>query len=331
MQKTVINLHYEKKRRVTMICIIILLFIIFYISYTIIAKKYFEQMSSLLKSNYKYSAYMVNSENDDAYLVYDAGINFGVKKDYEYSLNVDVVMQTRISKYTKNIYWNSIKLNDNEIAISKIIAKQYNLKTGDKIYSKHIVNNTIQEYIIKEVLPEISNIRIDNQNNYRNGVVIMGYDSLYEENIKHKCLVFTNIPVNDMTVSSVEAPTDIIYRDDEIRFVFLDSLPYIVLFILLVLIVLISYVLLLYQLVIKNAKRYITLGYEKKYINKAISKYLYESIVPVVFVSLLYVGLLILNKLNDIEIAFYIFVIFVEIVVGIITISYLFRKLWRKT
>ena len=98
-------------------------------------------------------------------------------------------MQSQIVDYTELVCWNAKKLESNEVAISSLLADKYKLSVGDKIYSKHIVYGNTQEYIIVQVLPGLSNYRLDQKSLNNDGIIIIGEDSAYVNNISSDFII----------------------------------------------------------------------------------------------------------------------------------------------
>ena len=143
------------------------------------------QLNSLLQSDYDYSVTMQDTVRKDDYYQFNAGIEFTLSDDANTSLNADIVMQSKDSLYTDMVSWNAEPLSTNGVAVSENVAKSNNLHIGDKLYSKHIVNGDSCEYTIEQLLPEAVSVRVTNGMNHSDGIIIMGYDERYIENITH--------------------------------------------------------------------------------------------------------------------------------------------------
>ena len=154
------------------------------------------QLNSLLQSDYDYSVTMQDTVRKDDYYQFNAGIEFTLSADANTSLNANIVMQSKDSLYTDMVSWNAEPLSTNGVAVSENVAKSNNLHIGDKLYSKHIVNGESCEYVIEQLLPEAVSVRVTNDMNHSDGIIIMGYDERYIENITHSNIVFTKESIN---------------------------------------------------------------------------------------------------------------------------------------
>ncbi len=226
-------------------------------------------LNSLWQSNYTYSAVMNKSVGQDDYYQFSAGISFSLSTNVSSSLNADIVMQTIESEYSESVYWNARELSTYGVAISASIAEENGIAVGDKLYSKRVVDSEICEYTVEQILPEISTVRVSEQKNYSNGIIIMGYDRLYTDNISHSVLVFTKEPINELMEDFSDMPQNIIYRDDELVLVSLDIFPYIITFVLLAAIITIGLVMFLTKSITYNFRRLAALGFSKKLLDKA--------------------------------------------------------------
>ena len=221
-----IALHAEPKKTIiaslafTLISFFLMLILILSVNKDAI------QLNSLLQSDYDYSVTMQDTVRKDDYYQFNAGIEFTLSADANTSLNADIVMQSKDSLYTDMVSWNAESLSTNGVAVSENIAKSNNLHIGDKLYSKHIVNGEIYEYFIEQIIPESVCVRTDKGKMHSNGIIIMGYDTKYVDNITHNYIVFTNKNIDELTAKCTSTPQNIIYRDDEIHTVILSIVPY---------------------------------------------------------------------------------------------------------
>lgn len=226
-------------------------------------------LNSLWQSNYTYSAVMNKSVGQDDYYWLIAGISFSPSTNTAASLNADIVMQSIESEYSEIVYWNANELSTYEVAISASIAEENGIALGDKLYSKRVVDSEICEYTVEQILPPISSVRVTEQKNFSNGIIIMGYDGLYADNISHSVLVFSKDPINELIEVCSEMPQNIIYRDDEMALVSRDIFPYIITFVLLAVLITIGLVMLLTKRIAYNFRRLAALGFSKKLLDKA--------------------------------------------------------------
>lgn len=238
-------------------------------------RKSSSQLSSLLRSNYVYSAITANPVQQNDYYRFEAGICFAMSSDAEKSINAMVLMQPNDAVYTSLVNWNASVLGPNSVAITRGLARSNGLNLGDKIYSKHVVDGTVHRYIIDQILPDIVNYRISSRQSYQDGIIIIGYDSQYVNNISHISIVFTRESVEDLAVLAKGMPESIVYRSDEITTVIKMLLPYWGLFALLSVLFTYIFILLLTEEIKYNFRRLIMLGYKKKDLNQSFYKFLY--------------------------------------------------------
>lgn len=222
------------------------------------------QLNSLLHSDYEYSVKADNPMYKNDYYFFNAGIDFTLSDDSPKSINADIIMQTNNSSYTDDLYWNTSALSVNGVAISNNIAKKYNLNIGDILYSKHIVNDSICDYRIEKIVPEVSNVRTSG-NNTNNGIVIMGYDESYISNISHYSLVFTNVSIAKLSENN--SLKDIVYRDDEILTILKRILPYFMIFAIVSVASVIAFIAIIKKYVSHYYRRLIMLGTNRKHLN----------------------------------------------------------------
>lgn len=331
MRKTNVNLHMERSRILLTIVAfsLISLFLNFFLMKS--SDSAFAQLNSLWRSDYNYSATMKNPIGRDDYYRINAGIYFSLSANAETSLNAEIVMQALKSEYSKQVYWNAEKLSTYGVAISEGIAKANSLKSGDKLYSKRIVDDKVCEYTIEQIFPEVSSVRVSEHKNYSSGIIVMGYDRLYIENISHTVLIFTNEPVNELFENFSDMPTDIIYRDDEIAFVSKTLMPYIVTFAVLSVLCTIGLVLFLTKQLSYNFSRLVVLGFQKKQLDAAYIR----NVIGIGFLSVLLVSCTTLMAGSKVgiyfnEVFFLLVISFIELATLIITSTLSLRRLWRK-
>ena len=241
----------------------ILAFLVFTITGTMIS-----ELNALLQSDYSYSVEMKAVTGTDDYYKYNAGIGFAVSTDATTGLNAEVIMQPESSVYTESVSWNADKLNTNELAVSRNLAKAYHLKAGDKLYSKHVVNGSVSEYTIKLILPALKGVRVS-KDSFVDGVIIMGFDPEYCENITHNSIVFTSKSLEDLQSEYSEAPDKLLYRSDEILTLSLQLAPFVILYAVLGILFTIGFVIFMDQGVATNFRRQISLGFDKLELDRA--------------------------------------------------------------
>lgn len=274
-----INLHIGIRRTLLTAVFFATGLIIFNIIFGFATNTYCSQLDALICSNYEYSAVTIHPVEEDGYYFFDAGLYFSDSIEMCSAINSEVVMQSSCSNYSKKLSWNSKPLNMDEIAISKGIARRYNLTIGDKLYSKHIVDGEKIQYSIKQIIPEIVTIRVSEANINTGGVIIMGEDRSYLENISHRFVLFTNSPVDELTKKLGETPTDIIYRNDEKLAVLLGVIPYWITFALLGMGLSAMIILVLSQEIRCSFRRQVILGVRENALNLAYYKFLLYAVV----------------------------------------------------
>ncbi len=290
----------------------------------------FMQLNSLVHSNYEYSAIMQKTIKQDNYYQFNAGIYFAVSPYAENRLNVDILMQPVEAEYTDSIDWNAQKLEENEVAISQGIANSNGLEIGDKLYSKHIVDGTLYEYVIAEVLPAVVNVRVSEETEYYDGVIIMGFDKRYVDNITHHSLVFGNEPIDVLASQYSDMPESILYRTDEMLTVFKILVPYVVLFIVLSILNIIGLIIYVTKGVAYNFKRMLRLGFEKEQLNNAYKRIVYGEGLFVLLLSF-FVSMVVfsISGITSIHWLLLLIVVFIELIVLLWTATIVNRKLWR--
>ena len=246
------------------------------------------RLITLNESRYEYSATLGKSIGQDDYFLFDAGIGFTLFRDSNRGINAEVLMQTAESEYTDSVNWNAAKLSASEIAISADVASEYRLKVGDVLYSRHIVDGSLSEYTVTQLLPYFPGTGISNVSSYSDGVIVMGYDSKYEKNISHRTIFFTNESIVALANKYSETPVDIVYRDDMIASFKGRLMPYLILLGGLGIVLTVAFIYALLNAVIYDYKRLIMLGFRKRDLNMAFSGY---STLPFVCAALYTAGL----------------------------------------
>ncbi|MCM1054555.1 MAG: hypothetical protein NC394_03435 [Bacteroides sp.] len=289
------------------------------------------QLNALLRSDYDYSATTQEPVRENDYYQFNAGIDFAVSADAETSLNADIVMQSPDTQYTDMIYWNANTLNTNGIAVSKNLAKTYNLRLGDKLFSKHIVNGVVCEYIIEQILSEAVYVRTVKSKGHSSGIIIMGYDEQYVDNITHNSLVFTKKSIDELSAKCSDTPENIVYREDEISDTFLSITPYLALFCTISVMLTILLVGLLTKYISHNFRRLIMLGFEKKRLNRSYFRLVYGcGIISIVGTLILSSSVFLLVELSATKILLMMIMPFIELITLFITSAILNKRLWRK-
>ncbi len=287
------------------------------------------RLNSLLQSDYDYSVTMQDTVRKDDYYQFNAGIEFTLSADANTSLNADIVMQSKDSLYTDMVSWNAEPLSTNGVAVSENVAKSNNLHIGDKLYSKHIVNGESCEYAIEQFLPEAVSVRVTNGINHSDGIIIMGYDERYIENIAHSSIVFTKDSINDL--SAIGSPENIVYRDDEIISSLRSIIPYLAVLSVVSIVTTVALTVLLTKSVSSNFKRLIMLGFDRKQLNKAYYRLVRGTGSTSIITSFALSGIVFLFiKLSVVKILIMMLIPFIEIITLLIASNISNKRLWRK-
>ena len=241
------------------------------------------RLITLNKCNYQYSATMGKSNGKDEYYLFEAGIGFTSSKESNRGINAEILMQVAESDYTDSVNWNANNLSIYEIAISEDLARKYGLKVGSALYARHIVDGNLYEYTVTQLLPYFPGTGISGTNSYSDGVIIMGYDSKYEQNISHTTIFFTNELINDLISEYSEVPVNIVYRDDLIASTKEKLVPYLILLGVLGIVITLAFIYVLLHVIICDYKRLIMLGFRKRDLDMAFCIYTF---LPFTFSSL---------------------------------------------
>ncbi len=287
------------------------------------------QLNSLLHSDYNYSVTMQDTVRKDDYYQFNAGIEFTLSADSNTSLNADIVMKSKDSVYTDMIFWSVEELSTNGIAISENLAKSNNLHIEDKLYSKHIVNGEICEYAIEHILPEVVNVQVSNGKNHSDGIIIMGYDERYIENITHSSIVFTKDSINDL--SAIGSPENIVYRDDEIMASLRSIIPYLTVLSVIAIVTTTVLTAMLTNYISSNFRRLIMLGFDRKQLNNAYYRLVCVTGIISIIASLALSGIVFLMiKFSVVKLLLQLSMPFFEIVTLFIASKISNKRLWRE-
>lgn len=172
------------------IVIIIVTAIIFLVAVMVLFSNNIHQgieYNSFLKAfKYNYAVTIDKSVGKDDYAFLGNVVSFSPSDDLSSTFNAVVLMQ---NGYDGGILNDGRVLKEEEIAISKNILYEFNIKVGDTVYSKNKVNNTISEYKIVSDFAANGGIQsYDSQ--YMRGTIIIGYDRNYDEQLNHSYLYF---------------------------------------------------------------------------------------------------------------------------------------------
>jgi len=289
------------------------------------------QLNSLIHSDYLYSAVLNESEDSNAYLQFNAGISFATRADSKTGINADVVMQTEVSEYTDSVYWNTEKMQENEVAISKGIAEAYGLKVDDKIFSKNVVDGNVREYCIAHMLPDITSVRVQKGQSLTDGVIVLGYDENYADNVSHGMLLFTNVDINVLAEKSAGTLTGIVYRDDEVQSVCKRIVPYYILLMAMIIAITIVLVIILERAIAHNFKRFIMLGFDKKGLDRSFFSYIFGSGAAFIAISLIIsISVFGIIGLNTVTWVLLLSDVFAECITLLIAEAVIKKQLWRR-
>ncbi len=331
LKKSIVNLHISRKRTLSIIASFSLISTMICFFVILSVRNNTKQLYSLYKSEYLYSALVDNSNEPNSYLVFNAGINFATKADSKTGMNTDVIMQTADSSYTKLVSWNTEKMKEDEVAITAGIAKSYGLKEGDFVYSKNVVDGSIHDYLISHILLDATSARKRTGIGTTDGIIIMGYDSNYANNVKHNTLLFTNSDINLLSEKSAGTLTDILYREDEIIDECCKIFPYYSILVILSIALTLSIAIYLKKSAKCSFKRLITLGFDKRGLNRSLFALIFRtgivSIVLSIFLCLIICGML---GLNTVEFLLLLSVIIIECITLTIAEAIIKRQLWRQ-
>ena len=209
------------------------------------------------------------------------------------------------------------------------LAKSNNLHIGDKLYSKHIVNGESCEYVIEQILPEAVSVRVTNDMNHSDGIIIMGYDERYIENITHSSIVFTKNSINDL--STIGSPENIVYRDDEMITLLRSIIPYLVVLSVVSIVTTVAFTILLTKSVSSNFRRLIILGFDRKQLNSAFYRLVRVAGIIAIIASFAFscIAFLFVN-FTAVKLLILLLIPFIEIITLLIASNISNKRLWRK-
>ncbi|MDE6708101.1 MAG: hypothetical protein K2K06_08705 [Oscillospiraceae bacterium] len=331
MNKNRIALHIETKKIALVTLLFTIASLLLNLFLIISVNRDCVQMNALLPSDYDYSVTTQEPVCENDYYQFNASIDFAISDDATTSLNVDIVMQSADTQYTDLVYWNADTLSTYGIAVSKNLAKSYGLHLGDKLYSKHIVNGTDCEYTVEQILPEVVNVRASKGKGYSSGIIIMGFDEQYIDNITHSSVVFTKDSIDELSTKYLGTPENIVYRQDEISDILLSITPYLVVFCAFSAAITILLVIMLTKYASHNFRRLIMLGFEKKRLNQSYFRLVYGyGIISIVAVLTLSSSVFLLVELSTVKVVLLMIIPFIELITLSITSVISNKRLWRK-
>ena len=330
MKKGSIKLHTNQRLTLLIAVSFAVLSFLLVTIVTLTTSGHFGNLITLNQSKYQYSAITSKAYGHDNYYLINAGIVFSCSNELEKGINADAVMQTADFISTDMVPWRVEKLDVSEVAISRNVARSYGVNTGDILYSKHAVDGQVYKYTIKQVLPSISSFSASLGSSYSDGVIIMGYDGQYIENISHTAIAFTNEPIEQLIERFSETPVNIVYRDDEIAAERRQILPFLALTVVLAAALTVVFVYLLTHDVYCDFQRLIKLGFKKKELNHSYVIYIIQTFVLAeLFLTLLSFVLLYVMNLSFEEMWLFITVLSVEFVSLFIAVAFSKWKVWR--
>lgn len=283
-----------------------------------------------MHSDYEYTAIMQKPIDQDNYYQFNAGVYFAASPHAENRLNVEILMQAIEVEYTDLVYWNAGELSTYDVAISQSIADDNGLGIGDKLYSKHIVDGAVYEYSVVEILPDVANIRVSEEKNYSAGIIIMGFDKQYVDNITHHSLVFTKESVDVLASQYSDMPESMLYRTDEILTVSKELLPYLILFVVLSALNMAGLVFFITKEVTTNYRRLIMLGFEKKMLSESYKRLVIGKGILALIITLS--ASVVVSSIVGFEptwVVFLMIVMFMEFITLLWMSAILNRRLWR--
>jgi hypothetical protein len=210
-----VQLHIEAKISLFSVLLFSILSISLSFLFIVPTNNQWIQLISLIRAPYDYTAIIDKPIGVDDYYVYESGIVFMVSTTSDFRINAEILMQTDGSDYSPLMPLPREHLDAHEVAISQNIAVANGLKTGDKLFSKHLVSSRSTEYTIKQIL--LASIAPQSEKaRYSDGVILMGFDEAYVSNIAHRIVVFSSSRVMDLSDIYGVYPFSIEYRSDVI-------------------------------------------------------------------------------------------------------------------
>lgn len=264
-----------------LIIIFILLILICYVSLYI--EKHYRQINFNNSSKYDYVALSGSEYNRNDYYYYGTDARFYTENDKKISAFILMELNSIYDNESLINENNIVKgkyalLKENEVGISYNIAKKFNLSVGDNIYFYNISLNQNIKNKIKYIFQSSYGLYdIDVNNNY--GIILIGFNKSYYDNIKAQVLVF----LSKNTINSNKILNYFeIYKKNTNYF----SISFYIIFLMFFISVL--YIFLYIIFIRKNkSKRYeslIILGCEKKIIRiKVLKDFIFFSILSFVF------------------------------------------------
>ena len=330
MNSKYVDLHVDKKTVGIIMAIICLLLCILDAVMIVSTRDQTIQLTSLFHSDYLFSATVRGTRANDSFLVFNAEIGFSKTINASTGINANVLMQSDTVQYSNMVYWNTQILPAETVAISRNTANAYDLREGDKVYSKSIVDGITREYTIAQIVPEVSEIRANKRHGIRRGIIIMGYDKQYAENISNESIVFADTTIENLAKISNGMPQNILYRSDEIANVVTRLLPFVAVFCGLSLLVIGIGMVLLTKHILANFQRLITIGFDNKKLNLSYCRFI-EGLgtlgISAVFIFEIIFAFAL--KINQVGIILMFALLLVRLLFLICTTPFLKSRIWR--
>ena len=153
------------------------------------SERVYRQLEFSYSADYEYIFETKQSVKQNDYLNCSS-VTFYPDNNLNGSLNVECFMVMDSSKYqSASPFLLQKELGLREIAITYNVAQQYGFREGSVVYSKHNIINHIEEYTVAEILPICYGI-IRTDHNLNRGVIVMGYDEMYENNTNYSYIGF---------------------------------------------------------------------------------------------------------------------------------------------
>ena len=192
------------------------------------------------------------------------------------------------------------------------------------------MDGEIHAYTIEQILPDIIFSRVSPGRTYSDGLIIMGTDEKYVDNISHSLVSYTSTPIEELTQELSEMPEDILYRSAEIMMIVKELVPYLVLFLLLSIVIAVVMVGLLAKEIKHNFRRLMTLGWAKNHLDVAYWKHICRNSIPPVLIAFgASLGASLFLSFNTVKAAVMILIIFAEGADILLSALLLNKRLWR--
>lgn len=152
----------------------------------------YRQLAFLEGEKYLYSFDTVGSVGQNDYLNCTGKMSISADGVLGVGILADVLMLLPGSEYTDLAPFFA-ELDSDECAISANLAGKQGISLGDKLYSKHRVSEKTVSYTVSAILPECYGVVEGGSSSTGRGVILVGYDGLFKENILCENIAFTDI------------------------------------------------------------------------------------------------------------------------------------------